>query len=825
MFLYTIIVYPVQQILEGCWLIFDQLTGSAGIAVLGVSLAVSLLCLPLYTAAEACQERERRLNLEMENGIRRIKRTFCGDERYMILATFYRQHHYHPVMSLRSSFGLLVQIPFFVAAWMFLSHLPQLQGTPFFCIPDLGKPDALVGIGTVRINILPVLMTFFNVMSGLVYTKGHGLREKIQMAVLAGVFFFLLYNISSALLLYWTANNVFSFVKNSCCKPAPEDMASGGSGSGKYFVLFTVCCCAMWILCGIALPSCVIASAPEEFSNIDTYTTPLYFLFNSLLQSGGFFLFWPMCLYFLYRTKARNILVFSAMAVLFCSLADSFIFPSYYGTLTAGFVFDDWKTDIVSGSANVIVLVVIFIVFHFIFRRHISTVTTLSVVVCMALLFLSLLNVVRIQAGYKKLPERRSVTEATIVPVYSLSTQHRNVVVLFLDRFTSAFFPAVMEECPELKADYSGFVYYPDTISYGMHTIVGAPALLGGYEYRPEQINARKNELLQKKIDEAVSVLPRLFGSAGFSVIFANPCGTDASPGFLSSLPSVRTPETNGIYRNLWYRRHEKKILPVRSAILKRDLIRLSFFKCAPVLLRSVLYWHDWWEIRKLNDTSSFVDAYAALDFLPELTDFTANRSVFLFIHNMLPHEAMFLDAPDFTLPPSDAPLVEKSVSRFAGLPDYYSAAASIRLVARWLLYLKKHGCYDNTRIIIVADHGARLSTGRFSRNTVCPSADACNPLLLVKDFDRNGVLETDGRFMTQADVPFLAAGNIIEHPVNPSTGRPLGMNDKSGIQKLFMNHLSSVRRGETVFKTQPSDWYTVHDSIFDLANWGKPEK
>ena len=101
------------------------------------------MCLPLYVIAEKWQELERVAQKNMASGVARIKKAFKGDEQYMMLATFYRQHHYHPIMALRSSISLAIQIPFFIAAYAFLSNLESLRGVSFLFIKDMGAPDAL----------------------------------------------------------------------------------------------------------------------------------------------------------------------------------------------------------------------------------------------------------------------------------------------------------------------------------------------------------------------------------------------------------------------------------------------------------------------------------------------------------------------------------------------------------------------------------------------------------------------------------------------------------------------------------------------------------
>ena len=136
--LYTIIITPLIQITEFFYELFYEITRSQGIAVLGLSFVVTIFTLPLYMVAEQWQEKERKIQAKLKDGIGRIKSTFKGDEQYMILSVFYRQNHYHPLMALRSSFGLLIQIPFFIAAYSFLSHLPILQGKGFWFIRDMG---------------------------------------------------------------------------------------------------------------------------------------------------------------------------------------------------------------------------------------------------------------------------------------------------------------------------------------------------------------------------------------------------------------------------------------------------------------------------------------------------------------------------------------------------------------------------------------------------------------------------------------------------------------------------------------------------------------
>lgn len=244
-FFYTLIISPLVQIIEVCYLVTFCIFHNSGLALCAVSLAVSALTLPLYFMAEKWQRLERDTQKALAPKITKIKSVFKGDEQYLILSTLYRQNHYHPLYALRSSIGLLIQVPFFIAAYSYLSHLDALNGASFAFIRNLGAPDAAftvpLGNGVFPVNLLPIAMTAVNIAAGVIYTKGFSLKEKVQLFAMAALFLVLLYGSPAGLVLYWTLNNVFSLVKN-CLQKTKHDQgnwfstanrqntAAGGSG-------------------------------------------------------------------------------------------------------------------------------------------------------------------------------------------------------------------------------------------------------------------------------------------------------------------------------------------------------------------------------------------------------------------------------------------------------------------------------------------------------------------------------------------------------------------------------------------------------------------
>ena len=90
----------------------------------------------------------------------------------------------------------------------YLANLGALRGVAFGPIVDLSLPDGLLG----GLNLLPFLMTAINVASVREYVDDR--RKRQQGLGLAVVFLVLLYWSPSGLVLYWTANNLFSYARN-----------------------------------------------------------------------------------------------------------------------------------------------------------------------------------------------------------------------------------------------------------------------------------------------------------------------------------------------------------------------------------------------------------------------------------------------------------------------------------------------------------------------------------------------------------------------------------------------------------------------------------
>jgi len=886
--LYTIILYPLVQIIEIAFMIFDKLFDNTGIAIIGVSFTVTLLCLPLYIVAEHWQQIQRDTENKLKPGIDRIKAVFKGDEQYMILNTFYKQNHYHPMMALRSSFGLLIQVPFFMAAYNCLSSLPALQGQSFLFIKDMAKPDALFSIGSFDVNILPIAMTVINIIAGAIYTKGFAFKDKAQIYGMALLFLVILYTSPSGLVLYWTMNNVFSLIKNifyklknpikvlyylMCIGIVAVDIFilfiyDGGASLTKRlcavvpltcliaipfvikginylldnhlqviinnkkdrFLLFFFSAIAITILTGLVLPSQLISSSVQEFSNIENYGNPNSFLLYSFFQNFGFFIFWSMCIYFLFGKRIQTIIscIFSCGLIL--SIINAFVFTGNYGSMDVTLKFIDGFSNpsMIYILLNLIVLLIITVGIFVLFKFKNKIASNLSLVISVAFVVLCFVNIRTINKEYNDFNKNKDTPVINdLTAQFSLSKTQKNVVVFMLDRAKSNYFESILKDQPYIKESFEGFTYYPNTISANSHTLIGSPGLYGGYEYLPSEMNKRKEVKLIDKHNEALLLMPRIFTEqADFNATVSDLSWGNYSYvsdlSFMSEYPKIDYKHLFGKYSGKFSKEViGNKIPSSLGACISRNLLFVSIFRVLPTIVRPVVYYKGSWLSSEItDDLNSVTDYLSELFYLSKITDFNSTKPSFICIGNEATHSNINI---------SSLGLIPTESLAYPNSDAYDINTVCLKYLADWFNYLRQNDVWDNTKIIIVADHamGYGTNSDKGYDNTKYANGrhkDELHPILLVKDFNSQEPVQTDMTFMSNADVPTLALKDIVNNPVNPFTGKIVSNEaKKDGVyitsSDIFMPHHNN---NDYYFNIKDNEWFKVKDNIFIDSNWSQ---
>ncbi|CAK0766109.1 conserved membrane hypothetical protein [Gammaproteobacteria bacterium] len=929
---YSLFIFPIESILTIIYAILNNIFLVDGISIIGLSFAVTMLSLPLYNRAEQWQNIERNIQKRFKKKLDDIRAVFHGDERYMIIRTFYRQNHYHPIYALRSVLGLAIQIPFFIASYHYLGHHGGLTEKSFYFIQNLGKPDELLRIGTLTINVLPFVMTAINVLATWVYSDKLEHREKVQLWIMALLFLVLLYTSPAGMVLYWTMNNIFSLVKNIIYKtsnpvlafkktmlwfsflvfvytllpwfsvsiqwlgyetvvPTADHILWMNLIFGVVFIfqlllpflfkivkkihkflvafdenktaknnIFYFSCMTLFVICGLVIPSSLISTSPQEFSELlADGESPVIFINNTLLQSYGIFLFYPLAIFYLFGNETKFYLTLFMLSSSLFAIINFYIFPGSHGNINIMLDFDYPELLIPAKmvvAANLsLLLTTVVLTILLLRKKHYKFFQYSFSIFLLAAITVAIHNIIKINQSHneytKSLVNNKKtieVGENGILPVFTLSKNKKNVIIVMLDRAINAYFGEILNYYPKIKESMNGFVYYPNTASYSGHTLMGAPPLYGGYEYTPQALNQRAEIPLVKKHNEALLVMPRIFSNAGYTTMctdmsYANYQWTPDNSIFAAY--GIGSALLAGTYTNQWIKLHQDR-LPAwlnvgvkdkQKSFLEKKLFSFSLFRIMPVMTRPFIYddgaWLDktfFYEKRMQWFFTNIIPHYSVLDLLPQLCRYDGKKESFMILVNDTTHNPAYTNGSDFistirnegnyrndyVLPFDD----EDSLSHF------FANLTAIKALCAWFDKLKEENVYENSKIIIVSDHGYQVTVPgfqSFSNDTAMNRNYAFyNPLLLVKDFDASGDIKISDDFMTNADVPSIAVSHLPhDKRVNPFTNNTLDVNSKANGINIVASHKWQISdHGEYIFNFNESDIVHVKDNIFVKENW-----
>ncbi|MBR4127371.1 MAG: YidC/Oxa1 family membrane protein insertase [Alphaproteobacteria bacterium] len=849
MFLYNIFIAHFVYCFDVLAFILDRLLSNSVFLLFIISFVVNFLSYPVFKKIEDMCKKDNDDYQKLLPKINSIKTNFSGNERRMLLETYFRQNKYHPLLArFKQSLSVFLYVPIFAASYIVISKNPLFENATLNRINEAFLP----------IRILPVLMTLINVVSVLIYTKNKPSLNKVYSYILPLLFLVLLYFSPASVVLYWIFNNSFSLLRNIYF--FAKDKFSGCligyisvvfsvalyddfsvktlfdaliialialgikvfvSAMKDNFYLFVVfffvaigffiyffkiyyldnayfsfeisvfllgllitvyrflvknmefevsfksyflLLFSMFVLFGFYFPLKIVFSDPEEvYSVIDFEDLVLY----EIEFAFGLFLIYPSIVFFLQKRNRKNIywltLTFFVLALMECGLfrmphdpIDAYMHFSITFSFPPSFPY---------AFETFLIFIIVSAMPLFLRKKTQKYLNLFLIAFISVCLYFSVVWMKGLYIEAKRLKDEEqnhSKVELT------LTSKGKNVLILFMDRAISSFFPLVMKEKPELKKAFEGFVYYPYMVSFAPHTLHSVPSLLGGYEYTPLKLQGDTTREMADKHNEAISVLPELFRRNGYKVALNDipyiNYDDNRRKGFFHK--DISMIDTNGMKRN--------RIKEVEKHI-KESIPSFMLFRAVPQSFKEFIYNRGKYIYEKYKITN-LVRIYAMNeydlfeDMISNLTVKSDAPDSFSIFISLLPHSPTFLSKNyDFA---NDTDWISKKNMTVC---HYHVNVLSYIEIGKLIRKLKENNVYDNTRIIVVSDHGAFLDVD----NVNIPQNNA---LLLFKDFNAKGEYKTSSDFMTTADVPYLSAYGLIEPLVNPLSGKKIYLQKEEGV-------------------------------------------
>jgi hypothetical protein len=331
-------------------------------------------------------------------------------------------------------------------------------------------------------------------------------------------------------------------------------------------------------------------------------------------------------------------------------------------------------------------------------------------------------------------------------------------------------------------------------------------ALLGGPDYTPYEINKRRDHTLERLVIETYRGLISKLEQNDYSVNVMNPTLVECD-----ALAEVGDCGDTLSYRDILYNKYDYDMV---SAFDKRLLFMLSAFKALPLSLKSTLYQSEYWtnvfDTPPMTAQSERYYEHLFVQSLPRFSEVATGRDENRFVHLWLDGlvAPFFLDA--------SCEIADRSWEMWGMAARRDSANCMFTGLGQWFAWMKENGVYDNTKIIIVADHGA----GEFGETWY---QNAATPALMVKDFDRHDPIERSDMLMSNSDVLSIICGALDsgcdDVPADPT---------KSPAQDRVLTFSITTHGDADFFRNSKAfdivRYYEISGSVHDRDGWVEKE-
>ncbi len=334
-----------------------------------------------------------------------------------------------------------------------------------------------------------------------------------------------------------------------------------------------------------------------------------------------------------------------------------------------------------------------------------------------AVIFVSLLLVAMQSAGLVELLLKNDLTNISKDGYLSRETifevsPENNVVVFLLDRFDQLYADEQLEKNPDFYEKFSGFTFYRNTTGSYSRTFPSVAYFLTGI---PCDYTIPNSDYFRKAWEET-SFLSDI-----------------RKAGYLSKIYT----EINYVIGDIDYAREEidnigDKPRTVNVKRMLQSMLNLSAYRCCPTAMQPFfrMYTGELQDVAQLEDENLYAsDIYGTDDvrFFKDLREkgVTINndsKGSFIFYHMQGSHDPYIMDEYGNRITGAETTM-------------YQQTKGNLNIIVEYIENLKNLGLYDDTTIIVTADHGwtgtmERLDKPRLISLFVKPkNADITKPL------------------------------------------------------------------------------------------------
>jgi len=237
-----IVCEPLLKLLN----LLHKLIPNYGVAIILLTIIIKVVFWPITHKSTEQMKKMATLQPEMKELQAKFK-----DKPQKLQEETMALYKLHKVNPMAGCLPMVIQIPVFIALFTVLRSAVELRYAGFLWIQDLSEPEGLLREFFTAVpyisalNILPIFMTILTFLQQKMTPSSVDPQQQKIMMMMPVVFLFILYNMASGLVLYWSVNQLLSILqlvlqKKTKAKgagvqdqPKPRIQATGKKPRGK----------------------------------------------------------------------------------------------------------------------------------------------------------------------------------------------------------------------------------------------------------------------------------------------------------------------------------------------------------------------------------------------------------------------------------------------------------------------------------------------------------------------------------------------------------------------------------------------------------------
>lgn len=210
----------LENILKWILLFFYRLVPNYGVAIILLTIFIKVVSFPINHKGSQSTAKMKALGPKLNE----LKAKYQNNPQKLNaeMAALYKKEGVNPM---GGCLPLLIQFPIFIALYGLLNKHFELRGAVFLAgwITDLSQPESIFNfaptkiplLGWSDIRLLPIIYVATQVLSSKFMQTDASANPSMKMMtyMMPVVFFFILYDMPSGLILYWTITNVITVLQ------------------------------------------------------------------------------------------------------------------------------------------------------------------------------------------------------------------------------------------------------------------------------------------------------------------------------------------------------------------------------------------------------------------------------------------------------------------------------------------------------------------------------------------------------------------------------------------------------------------------------------